>query len=113
MQAIFQRTQGLIGLLLATLLLFTSIAIIAPAPARADDCYGSICPTLKMEGQGVAFTAGFVFGVWASGGTVPAAVGAVAAAAGGIVASPVIVPVAVGTATVGGAVVLWHHFSHH
>ena len=98
MQKIFQRTQALIGMLLATVFLVISTLTIAPAPARAD-CTGCV---FNLEGQGVAFVAGFVFGVVASGSSLPAAAGAIAAAAGGIVAAPIVAPLAIGTAAVGG-----------
>jgi hypothetical protein len=108
MQKIFQRTKKLIGLSLATLLLFISTLTIAPAPARADNCVASFCPTVNLDGEEgvVGFAAGVVTGILFSDGgatavattaaaSVTAVATTVATASAAFVASPIVVPVAV------------------
>ena len=128
MKNILQRVRGMIGVLLATILLVTSTLTISPAPAMAESGLNPTVP--QLGGEAWAFAAGLVTGILVSGGSATAAtataatiatnVATVAATVAAIattgVAAPVVAPVAVGTAVVGGALAIWQglsHASHH
>ena len=122
MQRTLQSAKRLISVCLVTLLLVVSTVTISPAPAMAHNGSSSSIP--QLGGEAWAFAAGLVTGILVSGGSaatittaataataVASVAGSVATAATAVVAAPVVAPVAVGSAVVGGAYVLWHHFS--
>ena len=125
MQRTFQSTKRLISVCLVTLLLVVSTVTISPAPAMADNGSSSSIP--QLGGEAWAFAAGVATGVLVSGGsaatltTAATAATAVASVAGSVAttaltatavaAAPVVAPVAIGSAVVGGAYALWQYLS--
>jgi hypothetical protein len=66
----FRRTKGVIGILLATLLLFVSTLVVAPAPAQACIAFGCeehhdviVQPINNDENEIWAFVAGIFAGI--------------------------------------------------
>lgn len=132
MQQIFQSAKKRISICLVTLLLFVSTLTLSPAPARAtgdvviikceSDCGNTTAftagvvagsaVTLAATGSGAGLVAGAGAGMTAIVDTVAAAAPFAAAAvplatAAAAAAASVVVPVAIGTAAIGGAYLLW------
>ena len=126
MQQIFICTKKLISICLVTLLLFVSTLTISPTSALAagdvvilkceSDCTAAFTAgvvagsavTLAATGSGAGLAAGAGAGMTAIVDTVAAtAPFAAAAVPFATAAAPVVVPVAIGTAAIGGAYLLW------